>query len=209
MFKRIIANIAYKIYFLGKVEYRNRIGGIKRAYYDKIATLHPTAMIEFDGSLRNHHGDKNGIQVGELSRIRGELLVFKQGGRISVGDHCYIGSGSRIWSAKNVTIGNRVLISHNVNIHDNISHPLDAEARHRDFMHIFHREPADTPDLRAESISIGDDAWLGFNVTVLKGVTIGKGAIIGACAVITRDVPDYAVVVGKAETEIVRYLNKD
>jgi acetyltransferase-like isoleucine patch superfamily enzyme len=48
----------------------------------------------------------------------------------------------------------------------------------------------------AGPIVIGDEAWLGCMVTVLDGVTIGKGAIVAAGSVVTKDVPDYAVVGG-------------
>lgn len=48
----------------------------------------------------------------------------------------------------------------------------------------------------AEPITVGDDCWIGANVTVLPGVTIGKGCTIGAGAVVTKDVPDYSVAVG-------------
>ena len=205
MFNKLFRYISYKIFYLGRVEYRRRIGGIKRRHYDTVANLHPEAVIETEGSIQNLSGKKDAVYVGKMSHVRGELLIFEQGGRIEIGDYCFIGAGTRIWSAAEVRVGNRVLISHNVNIHDNISHPLDAEERHLDFLHIFAKQPAARPDLRAEAIEIGDDAWIGFNVSILKGVKIGKGAVIGACAVITRDVPDYAVVVGKTEQVIVRY----
>jgi Acetyltransferase (isoleucine patch superfamily) len=45
-------------------------------------------------------------------------------------------------------------------------------------------------------VTIGDDSWIGSRVTILPGVTIGKGAVVGAGAVVSKDVPDYAVVVG-------------
>jgi acetyltransferase-like isoleucine patch superfamily enzyme len=45
-------------------------------------------------------------------------------------------------------------------------------------------------------IVVGDDAWLGFGVIVLSGVRIGKGAVVGAGSVVSRDVPDYAVAAG-------------
>jgi acetyltransferase-like isoleucine patch superfamily enzyme len=51
-------------------------------------------------------------------------------------------------------------------------------------------------------IVIEDDVWIGFNATVLKGVTIGRGAIIGASTVVTKDVPPYAIVVGNPQRQI-------
>lgn len=45
-------------------------------------------------------------------------------------------------------------------------------------------------------IVIKDDAWIGMNVTILKGVTIGKGSIVGAGSVVTKDVPDWTLVAG-------------
>ena len=43
---------------------------------------------------------------------------------------------------------------------------------------------------------VGNDVWIGYRATIMPGVTIGHGAIIGACAVVTRDVPPYAIVGG-------------
>jgi acetyltransferase-like isoleucine patch superfamily enzyme len=51
-------------------------------------------------------------------------------------------------------------------------------------------------------ITIHDDVWLGFNAIVLKGVTIGRGAIIGAATVITKDVPEFAIMVGNPARQV-------
>jgi acetyltransferase-like isoleucine patch superfamily enzyme len=51
-------------------------------------------------------------------------------------------------------------------------------------------------------IVIEDDVWIGFNATILKGVTICKGAIIGAATVITKDVPPYAIMVGNPARQV-------
>ena len=54
-------------------------------------------------------------------------------------------------------------------------------------------------------ITIEDKVWIGFGVNILKGVTIGEGAVIGACSVVTKDIPPYAVAVGNP-ARVVRNL---
>ena len=55
-----------------------------------------------------------------------------------------------------------------------------------------------------KKIAIGNDVWIGTNVTIMGGVKIGNGVIIGACSVVTKDIPDYAIVVG-VPAKIIRY----
>lgn len=196
------------MYSIGRIEYNNRLHKINRIQFDTVADIHPLATISNSASLINLPKRKNLIKIGKETNVRGELLIMEQGGEIIIGEHCFIGAGSRIWSREKITIGNRVLISHNVNIHDNISHSLDPEERHKDFLHIFCNGPLIPNDYRSKEINIGDDVWIGFNATILKGVTVGKGAIIGANAVITKDVPAFAVVVGGQKQEVVKFINQ-
>jgi acetyltransferase-like isoleucine patch superfamily enzyme len=154
--------------------------------------LFPASQID------NFVGRKDAISIGAHSRIHGQLLTFAHGGRISLGGFCFVGEHSRIWSAAAITIGSRVLISHNVNIHDNHSHSLSAANRHLHVKQIFsggHPRVMEDPPIAAP-IVIEDDAWLGFNSTVLTGVTVGQGAVVGAGAMVTKDVPPYSIVVG-------------
>jgi acetyltransferase-like isoleucine patch superfamily enzyme len=51
-------------------------------------------------------------------------------------------------------------------------------------------------DLGERAIHIGSDAWIGANVTILRGVTIGQAAVVGAGSVVTKDVPAYTMVAG-------------
>jgi acetyltransferase-like isoleucine patch superfamily enzyme len=121
----------------------------------------------------------------------------RHGGEIIIGDYCFIGEQTKIWSAKKITTSNRVPIAHNVNIHAQVSHPINAAERHADYKHIFEKGHLQGElDLKEKEVIIHDDVWIGFNATILKGVTIGKGAIIGACTMVTDDVPEYAVIVG-------------
>ena len=157
---------------------------------DKSSKILPTARI------RNYQRDKSKIRVGAFTMLAGELMIFKHGGKIAIGNDCFIGENTRIWSAKEINIGNRVLISHNVNIHDQNSHPLDSAERHRDYQLIFENGLPGNVPLNEKEVIIEDDVWIGFNSSILKGVRIGKGAIIGANTVITSDVPPYSVIVG-------------
>jgi acetyltransferase-like isoleucine patch superfamily enzyme len=208
MIKKIIKHILYKIYSAGQIEYNNRLQQNNRKVFDAISEIHPSATISITASLINLPKRKELIKIGKYTNVRGELLIMELGGEIIIGEHCFIGNGTKIWSREKIKIGNRVLISHNVNIHDNISHSLDAEERHKDFLHIFCDGPILQNEYRAKEIIIGDDVWIGFNATILKGVTIGNGAIIGANAIVTKDVPPFAVVVGSQKQEIIKFINE-
>jgi acetyltransferase-like isoleucine patch superfamily enzyme len=151
----------------------------------------------FPQSKITNNRERADIKIGEETRVLGELLTFGHCGNVTVGDHCYIGENTRIWSCASVTIGNRVLISHGVNIHDNVSHSMSAQRRHEHFLSIFSTgHPKEDPDIASAPVVIEDDAWIGFNASVLKGVKIGRGAVVGACSVVTKDVLPYEVVVG-------------
>ena len=140
---------------------------------------------------------RGAIQIGGHSHIRGELLVFAHGGDLRIGESCYIGEHSRIWSANSVGIGDRVFISHGVNIHDNNSHSVSAALRFRHFQQIVSTgHPSTFEDVASAPIVIEDDVWIGFNSTILKGITIGQGAIVGAASLVANDVPAYTIVAG-------------
>lgn len=172
---------------------------VRRAMLDGLADLAPTATVVESGRIVNLHGQRERIRVGSGTVVAGELLVFAHGGRIELGDWCYVGEGSRIWSAASVKIGSRVLLSHGVNVHDCDSHPRDAGERHRHFRELVTSgHPRQLESVPSAPVIIGDDVWIGFNATVLKGVTIGAGSIIAAGSIVTRDVPAGSLFVGGA-----------
>jgi acetyltransferase-like isoleucine patch superfamily enzyme len=148
------------------------------------------------GEIRNPLRDPDRIVIGRNCIIMGELSLYGHGGRISIGDWCFVGGNSRIWSGGSITIGNRVLISHNVNIFDNDTHPFDPIERHRQFVAIYTQGHPPDLDLAEQAVVIEDDAWIGASATVLKGVTIGQAAVVAANSVVTRDVPARTIVAG-------------
>lgn len=162
----------------------------------------PTAVLHRTASVANNMPDPSAIVIGAYTHIKGELLTFGHGGRISIGEYCYVGEQTHIWSAQEISIGDRVLIAHNVNIFDNSTHPIGASERHRQFKDIIASGHPRVIDLSEQAVKIGDDVWIGCMSVILKGVTIGRGAIIGAGSVVTRDVPPYTIVAGNPASVI-------
>jgi acetyltransferase-like isoleucine patch superfamily enzyme len=193
---RIFNQLFFKIYSLCKSLEKEILDQNRLKQHNENAIIGLNTIIEPEAHILNYLYKQERIKIGKNCHILGSLMLFSHGGKIAIGDHCYIGSNTKIWSAESISIGDRVLISHNVNIHDNISHPLDSTLRHQDFVHIRKSGFQKKNDLREKSIMIEDDVWIGFNSTIHKGVKIGKGAIIGSDTVITKDVPSYAVMVG-------------
>jgi acetyltransferase-like isoleucine patch superfamily enzyme len=122
--------------------------------------------------------------------------LFDFDGEIEIGEDCFVGPDTRIWSAKKIKIGSRVLIAHNVNIHDNISHPLDANERYNENLQFVNTGIHTKTDIKPAEIIIGDDVWIGFNATIMRGVKIGEGAIIGANTFVKEDIAPWTVNIG-------------
>lgn len=104
------------------------------------------------------------------------------GKNIHVGDDFLSNYNLTILDIAPVTMGNHVMIGPNVGLYT-VNHPMTAQGR-RDYM------------AQALPITIGSDVWLGGNVVVLPGVTIGNNVVVAAGAVVTKDVPDNTLVAG-------------
>lgn len=139
--------------------------------------------------------DRNVIKIGSNTHIKGEINVFGKNGRVRIGKECFVGINSYIWSAESIYIGDRVLISHNCNIFDNDVHPKNSKQRNKQFLAIVSvGQPA--IDLKEKPVVIEDDVLICANVTILKGVRIGKKSIIGTGTVVTHDIPEKSIAFG-------------
>ena len=164
------------------------------------------AMLYASARISNNLKDPAAIRIGAFTHVRGELLTFGHGGRIELGAYCYVGEGTRLWSADRITVGDRVLISHNVNIFDNDTHPIDDPcARHAQYVSIITSGHPPRIDLRERPVVIEDDVLIGCQSIVLPGLRVGRGAVVGAGAVVTKDVPQRTVVAGNP-ARVVREL---
>lgn len=122
--------------------------------------------------------------------VVGERVIFYPGVWIAPGRNLVIGDdvdlafGVLIESSGGVTIGDRALIGFGTKIFSR-NHIVPPRG-----------EPIFNSGHTNQPVSIGQDAWLGANVIVLPGRTIGEGAVVGAGSVVTKDVPPFAVVGG-------------
>lgn len=110
---------------------------------------------------------------------------------LSIGDNSGIGENSELYG--DITIGKDVMMGTNCIIYTR-NHAFDRTD-------IPMMEQGAQP---SKPVVIGDDVWIGGRVTILPGVTVGKGSIIGAASVVTKDVPEYAIVAGNP-SKVIRY----
>ena len=171
-----------------------------------------TRLDAFYITVRCELKEKIFLQIGDDCVINGNFIFENCNGLIEIGNNTFIGGGMFI-AIKNIQIGNNVLISWGCTIMDNNAHSLISGERINDitdwkrgldFDRIgFYK---DWSKVSAEKIFINDNAWIGFNSIILKGVTIGKGAVVAAGSVVTKDVPDYAIVGGNP-ARIIKYTS--
>ncbi len=101
---------------------------------------------------------------------------------VTIGDNTSIGEYSHMWGQGGIFIGKNVLIAAHCcisSLNHNYSAPIITFG-----------------GVIANPVVIEDDVWLGYNVVILPGVTIGQGSVIGAGSVVVKDIPPYSVAVG-------------
>lgn len=125
------------------------------------------------------------IVAGNCAFFPGVRLEVLPGGRITIGTGTYLNRRTEIVAGRDITIGRNCRIAWDVVIMDTDQHDVDG---------------AD----RSAPVRIDDDVWIGCRAIVLKGVHIGRGAVIGAGAIVTHDVPAGGRVAGTAASPIGR-----
>ncbi len=173
--KSVLRHLMAKIYYEPLLRQRVHSAGESLVLYEDMPKIFGNLIVEL-GSHVTLSGAQVWFACGDMSPKR-----------LRIGDHSYLGFGTELFSGTEILIGQHVLIANNVLINGYDGHPLDPVAR------------AARRSLGPESygsIVVHDYAWIGSRAIILKSVRIGRGAVVATGAVVTRDVPDLALVAG-------------
>ncbi|HAL61342.1 MAG TPA: transferase [Chloroflexi bacterium] len=116
------------------------------------------------------------------------IIVCGEGYEVVLGEHVYLGPRALLYGHAGITIGKDTLIANDVQLICG--------------SHVFTdpHTPIRLQGATEEKIEIGEDVWVGASTIVLGGVTIGRGAVVGAGAVVTKDIPSYGIARGVPAT---------
>ena len=180
--------------FLRKIFYHYLLKKVGRnvVFGRNVTIRHPSKIVIGDNCIIDDNcvldakGEKNkGILIGDNVVIARNTIISCKGGSIEVGNNTTIAMNCLIHSEKHVRVGENTLIASYCYIIGGGTH---------DF------ERLDVPVIQQPSNSKGifleDNLWLGAGVKVLDGVKIGRDSIIGAGAVVTKDIPEFSIAVG-------------
>jgi UDP-2-acetamido-3-amino-2,3-dideoxy-glucuronate N-acetyltransferase len=143
-------------------------------------TIHPTAIVD------------EGAQIGDGSRVWHWAHIC---GSAKIGERCSF--GQNVFVGNKVVIGNNVKIQNNVSVYDNVTLEDDVFCGpSMVFTNVYNPRSAVSRKDEYRDTLVKRGATLGANCTIVCGTTIGEFAFIGAGAVITRDVPSHALMVG-------------
>ncbi len=139
--------------------------------------------LRLDGEERIAVGDR--VFIGSGSWLQALPYGQDRSVAISIGNGCSVAGACVISAVRSVTLEENVLLARNVYISDHIHKYTDTDI------------PVMAQGLdKIQPVLIRRGAWLGQNVVVCPGVTIGTGAVIGANSVVTKSIPDYSVAAG-------------
>lgn len=168
--------------------------GSKPAIGTDVVFRHPkrirlgNSVVIDDGCCLDANSEESvGLSIGSRCMFGRETRISSKRGTIAIGDDCGFGAGVTIHSVVGgaVTIGSKVIVAGHCY--------LGGGQYHTDRTDI---PIVDQGHIEGQNLVIGDNVWIGAGVVVVSGLTIGRDAIIAAGAVVTRDVPDFAVVGG-------------
>jgi len=154
-------------------------------------------VIDSSASFRRFFSKRPvGLKLGSHVTIKGSSLATEEDAVIEIGDYSYVLNAS-LACHERISVGRFVYIASGVTIVDSDFHPVDPAARLADTVALSPvGDKSRRPAVTARPVVIEDEVWIGFNATILKGVRIGRGAVVGPGAVVLTDVGPGQTVMG-------------
>lgn len=144
------------------------------------------------------------VVIGSNCLVKGLIVAETPESRVVIGDRSLIGSDTILDCALSITIGSDVLVSYGCLIMDSDNHSVNYTERVNDLSNWMNGNKHDWSCTEREAVTIKSNSWIGARSIILKGVTIGKGAVVGAGSTVTTNVPPFAIVAGNP-ARIIRY----
>lgn len=165
-------------------------------------------------TFRNPYNNK--ITIGQDCMLNCNFIFESNKGEIEIGDRVFINSNTSIISRSKIKFGSDITVAWGCTFYDHNSHSLDWKERKNGLLQQ-HKDLNETGDfiknknwdvVKSRPITICDKVWIGFDCTILNGVTIGEGAVVGAKSVVREDVEPYCVVAGNP-AKLIKRLKRD
>ncbi len=167
-----------------------------------ITIAEKTRLDNFNCEIRNKKDDEVNVIIGSNSVVSGSFICENGFAKIHIGNNTFIGGGI-FMAYSGIHIGSDVLISWNCTFTDTDAHSLNWNERRADVADWKRGLDSgsmgqfkDWTHVVSKKIIICDKVWIGFNCIILKGVTIGEGAVVAAGSVVTKDVEPFTLVGG-------------
>ena len=157
----------------------------------------PNTVITADYAFKRFLSrEPDALVIGSNCTLDGVHFAIGEKGRVQIGDYCYFTNAILLCELE-LRIGRYVVIGWNTTLADTDFHPLAPAERIADAVACSPLgKGRPRPDILKRAVIIEDDVWIGPNATILKGVRLGAGSWIEAGALVTRDVPPGARVLG-------------
>lgn len=198
-----------KVFRIFQTVLRKLFGKRQANALERYAEIDESAIVDRPLRLRLDNPDtsldRKYLRIGKDCVVHGFFIFESQEGFISVGERTFIG-GSTFICRTGISVGNNVYIAWGCTIYDHDSHSINYLDRMNDMdVELYNyrertiyksNQGKNWSVVNTAPITICNHAWIGMNCIILKGVTIGEGAVVGAGSVVTRDVPAWTLVAG-------------
>ncbi len=157
----------------------------------------PDTIITGDLAFKRFHSrQEKALVIGAHCTMDGVHFALGENGRVVIGNYCYFTNAVLLCEVE-LRVGDYVVIGWNATIADTDFHPIAPAERIADAIACSPLgKGRPRPEVLRRPVIIEEDVWIGPNATVLKGVRLGAGAFVEAGALVTRDVPPRARVMG-------------